>query len=92
MSFDEYLPLLDWTDRQRRADKRGVIPADLAPILTRLQILTCLQVTEDGWMKLVRRFSRLFRRAAGTPPSLTRDAATRGLRCEGITSSRAVFL
>ena len=85
MSFDDYLRLLDWTGRQWRVDDRGVIPADLAPILTRLQ------VTEESWMKLFSRFSRLFRRATGSPASLSRDAATRGQRREGVISSRAVF-
>jgi hypothetical protein len=85
MSFADYLMLLDWTGRQMRRDKRGVIPADVAPILDRLQ------VSEAGWMKLVTRFSRLFRRSAGTPLSLNRDATRRGQRPEGITNSRAVF-
>jgi hypothetical protein len=38
MSFAEYLKLLDWTGRQLRADKSGLIPSDLAPILERLKI------------------------------------------------------
>jgi hypothetical protein len=53
--FAEDLSLLDWPGRQFRADKRGVIPADLAPIPTGLQ------VAEEGWLKPVTRFSRLAR-------------------------------
>ena len=45
MSFADDLNLLDWTGRQLRADKRGAIPADLAPILERLQ------VSDEGWMQ-----------------------------------------
>jgi len=64
MSFAEYLNLLDLTGRQIRADKRGAIPADLAPIVERLH------VDSDGWLKLMGRFGRLFRRAAGRPQSM----------------------
>jgi hypothetical protein len=85
MSFGEYLNLLDWTGRQIRKDKRGAIPAHLAPILERLQ------VTETGWLDLMGQFSRLFRRAAGTPHSLERQQ--RGCRLmHGIRHSRAVFV
>ncbi len=38
MTLEEYLQLLDWMGREIRADKRGAIPADLQPILERLQI------------------------------------------------------
>lgn len=55
-------------------------------------ILTRLQVSEEGWLKLVTRFSRLFRRAAGTPQSLHREAQKHGRRREGISISRSVFL
>ena len=87
MSFAEYLQLLDWTGRQLRQDKRGAIPADLAPILERLH------VSDDGWMQLMGRFSRLFRRAAGRPQSLQREREDRGCRLmQGIRHSRAIFL
>ncbi len=86
MTFAEYLQLLDWTGRQLQQEKRGAIPADLAPILERLS------VTHDGWLKLVTEFSRLFRRSAGTPASLGQDAAKWGRkRREGISQSRAAF-
>jgi hypothetical protein len=87
MSFAEYLNLLDWTGRQIRADKRGAIPADLAPILERLR------VDSDGWLKLMGRFSRLFRRAAGRPQSMQIEREARGCRLmQGIRHSRAIFL
>ena len=38
VSLSEYLRLLDWTGRQARPDKRGAIPGELAPILSRLQL------------------------------------------------------
>jgi hypothetical protein len=88
MSFGEYLELLDWTGRQLRADKRGTIPPDLAPILERLHI-----GGEEGWMQLMGRFSRLFRRAAGTPQSLQREREERGCRVmQGLPFSRTVFV
>jgi REP element-mobilizing transposase RayT len=86
MSFAEYLQLLDWTGRQLRQDKRGAIPTDLAPILERLQ------VSDEGWLQLMGRFSRLFRRAAGRPQSLQRERDERGCQLmQGIRHSRAVF-
>ncbi len=82
----EYLNLLDWTGRQLRADKRGAIPPDLAPILERLHI------GDEGWMQLMARFSRLFRRAAGRPHSLQKEREQRGCRVmQGIRYSRKVF-
>ncbi len=38
MSLKDYLMLLDWTGRQVRLDKRGKVPASLAPILQRIGI------------------------------------------------------
>ena len=86
MRFTEYLALLDWTGRQVRQDKRGSTPAELPPILERLQ------VTTEGWLKLVQGFSRMFRRAAGRPASLRRHADKWGRRrMPGIANSRSVF-
>ena len=38
LSLEKYLELLDWTGRRVREEKRGAIPASLAPILDRLGI------------------------------------------------------
>ena len=73
MSLAEYLELLDWTGRQGRVDKRGKIPAEMAPILTRLGI--------DGgmWCDLVWNFKRYFGGRAGSPSSM-KSAAERESR------------
>ena len=66
---------------------RGAIPPELAPILERLH------VSNEGWLTLVGHFSRLFRRAAGRPTSLRREAEKWGRRrTPGIAHSRAVFV
>ena len=54
MSFAEYLQLLDWTGRQLRQDKRRGDPGRPGFILERLQ------VSDEGWLQLMGRFSRLF--------------------------------
>ena len=86
MSFQEYLQLLDWTGRQVRADKRGAIPKELAPVFQRLRL------SSAGWLNLVHDFRRKFRRAAGTPASLLKEARKRGCqKMQGIIHSRAIF-
>ena len=66
-----YLELLDWTGRQLHHDKVGAIPDHLAPILTRIGL------DAIGWCDVVRKFGRIFKRAAGTPESLAKEA----IRC-----------
>ncbi len=73
MTLAEYLELLDWTGRQLRAKKRGVIPSHLAPILERLSM------DASSWCHLVQKFGKLFKRAAGKADSLANEAARRGL-------------
>ena len=74
MSLEQYLELLDWTGRQLASGKRGAIPADLAPILERLQI------AEKDWCELAGNFGRLFQRVAGRPSSLARQRSRHGRR------------
>ena len=70
-----------------RADKRGTIPQDLAPILERLHI------ESDGWMQLMAKFRRMFRRAAGRPQSMQLEREQRGCQTmQGIRHSRQVFV
>ncbi|QDS93090.1 hypothetical protein FF011L_18450 [Roseimaritima multifibrata] len=72
ISLPQYLELLEWTGRQLRVDKRGKIPESLAPLVERLG------VDVEGWFLLVKRFRKVFRRAAGTPESLAAEAKRRG--------------
>jgi len=74
MSLGQYLQLLDWTGRQLQRTKRGTIPADLAPILTRIGLDT------KSWCDLVQKFGRLFKRAVGTTDSLVQEAGRRGVK------------
>ena len=72
ISLVQYLDLLDWTGRQLSQDKRGAIPGDL------LQILCRMGINPDGWLTVVEKFGKLFKRAAGTTDSLETEAAHRG--------------
>lgn len=75
-----------YTGRDIRAGKPGVIPADLAPILVRLQL------NEETWLLSVQQFGRTFRRAAGCPASLTAEATRVGRRwLAGVRHSRRAF-
>ncbi|TWU39094.1 hypothetical protein Q31b_41760 [Novipirellula aureliae] len=68
VSMGRYLELLDWTGRQLHRAKIGKISDHLAPILSRIGLDT------HGWCEIVKKFGRVFKRAAGTPESLAREA------------------
>jgi hypothetical protein len=74
MSLGEYGRVLDWTGRQLSGKTRGAIPADLAPILERLN-LEGEEVAET-----VAQFPRLFPRLAGRANQLLSRAAEVGRR------------
>lgn len=59
-----YMALMDWIGRAIRDDKRGSIPAHLAPILVRLGI------EEKQWLPTVKHFSSRFCWAAGRVESM----------------------
>ncbi len=78
LDTEQYLKLLEWTGLQGRGDKRGKIPAHVAPILERVG------VNGHMWCDLVWNFRRYFRSNAGRPESLKADAERRGKRwCSG---------
>ncbi|AQS39516.1 hypothetical protein Sps_04430 [Shewanella psychrophila] len=64
-SLKDYLELVDETGRILRDDKRGVISANAAKILIRLNI-PC-----DNWIKLTANFGKLFHGPVGTLQELT---------------------
>ena len=58
-TLHHYLALVDWTGRQVKKGKRGHIPNDITPILSRLG------VDEKEWVRTVMEFNKRFRFAAG---------------------------
>ena len=80
MTLNQYLQLLDWTGRQIRKDKVGVIPKECAPILERLEC------SAETWVDFVRNFRKRFRNEAGLAPSRN---AFRTTRRESRTSVKA---
>ena len=74
LTLEHYLSLLDWTGRQIRSDKRGSIPAELAPILDRLRI------NQESWPDVISGFGKLFHSAVGRLDSLAQYARRVGRR------------
>ena len=73
MSLDAYLKLLDWTGRKlRRGNNRGRIPSELTPILERIGL------SGEVWCDVVKRFGKIFKRVAGVPETLAREAIKKG--------------
>jgi hypothetical protein len=84
--FTEYLRLLDWTGREIRSDKRGSIPAELAPIFERLSI------NGEVWVEAICNFSRWFKTAVGRAEKLAEEANRAGRRfLQGTSRCQAVF-
>jgi len=74
VSLDEYLTLVDETGRIVRGDKRGAIPANLAPILERLHI------NLDAWLSLMRSGGHFGLGSFGALASRAREALRRGAK------------
>jgi REP element-mobilizing transposase RayT len=85
-SLKDYLLLVDWTGRAIRDNKRGAIPEQLPPILTRLNI-------EPGhWLRHMGKRRHRFYHAVGRVQAL-RNLAERAGRhwLQGMTSSERLF-
>ncbi|MEJ2381687.1 MAG: transposase [Gammaproteobacteria bacterium] len=70
----DYLELLDWTGRQLREGKRGTIPADLPPILERLQI------ESKYWLYLAAQFESRLKGLVGAAQRLQAACRILGYR------------
>jgi hypothetical protein len=87
ISLPDYLRILDWSGRQVRARKRGAIPADLEPILKRLQI------EPDEFLDTVENFPRLFPRLAGNVEQILERARAVNRRwLHGVGPAERVFI
>jgi hypothetical protein len=86
MTLHDYLRLLDYSGRQIQAGKRGAVPADLEPILTRLGIVP------EEFLEAVDAFPNWFRRFAGSAEDFVERATEIGRRSlHGISHARQVF-
>ena len=72
--LSDYLELLDWTGRSLRDDKRGAIPAELPPILERLQI------DPKHWLYMAKHFESRFKGLVGTVQRLRNACEALGYR------------
>lgn len=85
-TFDQYLQLLDWTGRQIRTDKRGAIPAELRPILERLDI------DSANWQNTVTCFGKRFCRIAGKIDNIRLAAKQAGRKFfRGLGAAKQAF-
>ncbi len=86
MGLGDYLQLLNWTGRQIRTDKRGVMPNNLQSMFERLGI------SAELWVDCVVNFRRWFRSSVGRPKSMQSAAETRGHnRAISVSSARRAF-
>ncbi len=86
MTTAEYIDLVDKSGRMTRSDKRGVVDADLAPILLRIG------ANPEAWLDTVSRFGSRFRLAAGLLSNLRSFADQLGRRwLKGVASARVSF-
>ena len=68
--LDDYIALVDWTGRAIRADKRGSIPKQLAPVFERLNM------SSEDWLSAVKNASHHYGLAKG-PLSRLKEYAQR---------------
>ncbi len=74
ISLDTYLELVDQTGRIVRSGKRGAIPAELAPILARLEI------DAEHWIDAMMNRGRFLGSAIGSAVARAGEAARRGVK------------
>jgi putative transposase len=86
MTITEYFDLVDKSGRMMRSDKRGVIDADLTPILLRIG------ANPEAWFDTISHFGSQFRLAAGLLSNLRNFADQLGRRwLKGIAAARGAF-
>ncbi len=86
LSLDEYLQLLDSVGREVSTDKRGAIPAELAPILERLGIRS------GQFVETVEKLTQRFRRMIGPAEQMAARAAEVGRKWfQGQGHAHSVF-
>jgi hypothetical protein len=86
MKLDDYLSLLDWTGRNIVAGKNGSIPADMEPLLQRMEL------NVQNWTDTVGHFGKRFYHVAAPVKSLIAEASRLGLKwMKGKTGAKSAF-
>ncbi|MHC4872934.1 MAG: transposase [Planctomycetota bacterium] len=86
ITLNEYLELLDWTGRSIKSGKRGAIPDNIKPILSRLDI------DVNRWVDTVLSFGKLFYRVAGKLKSIVKKAKkAKQVFFKGLKASQIAF-
>ena len=85
-NLNDYLALVDWTGRQFRTNKRGVIDDALPPILTRLQF------DAHTWLTLTKQFEQQTRTLVGHPQTIAINASQFGYKRLPPTRQSRLFL
>ncbi|MCA9329574.1 transposase [Candidatus Saccharibacteria bacterium] len=87
MELGDYLRIVDYTGKERRKDKRGAIPSDIAPILTRLEL------NVDEWFSVTEDLDTIFGRIVGNAQALAQAAKKVNKRWfHGVSAARRVFV
>jgi len=74
MAYVDLNPMVDWTGRQWREDKRGAISSTVPALLVRLN------VSEGSWIDTVRSFRGSFHDYVGPADALQRRSESLGRR------------
>ncbi|MCP4295139.1 MAG: transposase [Proteobacteria bacterium] len=74
LEFREYLELIEWTGKAIKHVKRGSIPANLLPILNRLEL------KQEGWLDSSSQFESCFHQIAGSQEKLSRMSEKLGVK------------
>ena len=86
MKLEDYLSLLDWTGRHIVAGKKGSIPADLAPLLERMEL------NIENWNDTVQHFGKRFYHIAAPVKELVSAASGLGLKwLKGKSGAKSAF-
>jgi hypothetical protein len=86
LTLDEYIKLVDCVGREVRKDKRGAIPASLAPILERLGLAS------GQFVETVEKLTQRFRRMIGSAEEMAARAAQAGRKWfQGQAQAREAF-
>lgn len=86
LTLEEYLQVIDITGRCIKEGKKGYIPADLSPILLRMNL------DQDHWLKTVQNYGSRFHRVIGSVEKMAETAKKAGQQWfKGLNFSRLVY-